>query len=649
MVTTNLNLMIESQQTNHGDSTMLVTIRQACLQLGEHLLFDHIDLQLHAGERIGLLGRNGAGKSTLLKVLTGKIELDSGEIEQVGDVQVCMLDQDVPNDMHGTIFQIVLSGLQAHAQLLEDYHRVSHAEPLDTEMLIKLQEQIEQHQVWQAQQRVDAVLSRLGLDPGRQFSTLSGGLKRQVILARALVADPDILLLDEPTNHLDIEAIQWLEQFLPSFKGCLLFITHDRVFLQNIATRIVELDRGHLISFEGRYQKFLAHKQTLIDTEKSQNALFDKRLAEEEVWIRKGVKARTTRNEGRVRKLMEMRDQRENRRDIKAAAMLKVGKIEASSRVVIRAKNISFGYGDYQVFESFSLQINRGDRIGIVGRNGCGKSSLIRCLLGLEKPNAGTVKLGENLNIAYFDQMRGELDEEESLAYNIADGAEYIECNGKRQHVFGYLRKFLFSPERANSPISVLSGGERNRLLLAKILAKPNNVLVLDEPTNDLDMETLDMLENMLLEYPGTLIIVSHDRQFLDNVVTSTLLFDNSLSIHHYLGGYTRAISQYQQLGQKAEVVETKPTPESNKIKKSGKPRKMTYGQRLELEAMPAKIETMEAGIVAEQSKMAEPSFYQQEAEAIKAQQQKLADLTHELETMYDRWNELERLASALE
>ena len=625
---------------------MLLALRQACLQLGTHLLFDHIDLQIHAGERIGLLGRNGTGKSTLLKVITETIELDAGELEKVGQTTVCMLDQDIPDDMDGSIFEIVLSGLQGHSELLVAYHHASHADPIDTDYLSQLHEQIDNHDLWQVNQRVDKVLSQLKLDANRQFSTLSGGLKRQVILAKALVAEPDILLLDEPTNHLDVEAIQWLEKFLPTFKGCLLFITHDRVFLQNIATRIIELDRGNLIRFEGTYHKFLAHKQTLLDTEVAQNILFDKRLAEEEAWIRKGVKARTTRNEGRVRKLQAMREEHEGRRSIQGVAKLSVHKVDASSRVIARAKNMSFGYEGHQIFESFSFQINRGDRIGIVGRNGCGKSSLIRCLLGINKPSAGTMKLGANLQIAYFDQMRDELDETQTLAYNIADGSEYIECHGKRQHVFGYLSKFLFSTERANSPISVLSGGERNRLLLAKILAKPSNFLVLDEPTNDLDMETLSMLENMLMEYPGTLIIVSHDRQFLDNVVTHTLLFDQSLKIHHYVGGYSRAMMQHQQLHKKTEKPTVKTTAATDKAKTRRSSNKLTYNERAELKALPSKIEALEAEIGTIHQKIASPDFYKADGESIKKEQAHLQNLMQTLESLYARWDALENMSS---
>ncbi len=622
----------------------LVTFRDVSLQLGEKPLFDQINLVINAGERIGLLGRNGAGKSTLLKTLQGMYALDSGDIIYRKGLKIAALAQDVPTDIHGPILEIVLQGLGEQGKTIQAYEQLSAKldpnDQLALKKLAQLQQEIDAQQGWQLQQQVHTTLSKLALPTQLEFSALSGGLKRRVLLARALVSKPDILLLDEPTNHLDIDSIQWLENYLPSFGGCLLFITHDREFLSQIATRIVELDRGFLISYEGSYDRFLEHKSTLLTTEKNQNALFDKRLAQEETWIRQGIKARRTRNEGRVRALKAMREQRAQRRDIERKATLALNKIDHSGRIVIRAHNIGLTYEGKNLFEQFSIQINHGDKIGILGANGCGKTSLVNILLGLTTPTSGTVKHGANLDIAYLDQMRSQLDENTTLADNVADGSEFVTFNGKHQHVLAYLKRFLFSAERARTSVAQLSGGERNRLLLAKLLAQPNNLLVLDEPTNDLDMETLELLEGMLVEYPGTLIVVSHDRRFLDHVVTSTIVFDPNQPLQEYIGGYHDWLRQRKipekKLASKAEETQAKPAP---------KKMKLTYAEELELTALPDKISTLEQQIEQQQQQLADPDFYQQNQEIIVIEQQVLKDLEQQLDAAFTRWEYLDTKA----
>ncbi|MDP2157969.1 MAG: ATP-binding cassette domain-containing protein, partial [Nitrospirota bacterium] len=522
----------------------LVSLQDVRVAFGGPELIDGVTLQIERRERVCLVGRNGAGKSTLLKIIGKEIIPDSGEVILEQGVRIASLDQEVSQHLSGTVFDVVSEGLGSLVGLLAEYHTVSNrlSHSRDTADLMaeleRIQHLIESSGGWQMQQRVDTVLSRLGLDPDASVADLSGGYKRKVLLAQALVNEPDLLLLDEPTNHLDIESISWLEEFLLEFGGSLLFITHDRRFLQTLATRIIELDRGRLTDWPGDYTTYLARRQAELDAEATHSALFDKKLSQEEVWIRQGIKARRTRNEGRVRALKELRKQRLARREIIGSASMKLNEAERSGRQVIEAKNISHAYEDQTLIRNFSTTILRGDKIGIIGPNGSGKTTLLKILLGSLDPLGGSVRSGTNLQIAYFDQHRAQLDDNKSVIENVGDGFEHVTVNGRSRHIIGYLEDFLFSSERARSPVKVLSGGERNRALLAKLFTKPSNLLVMDEPTNDLDMDTLDLLEEMLVDYEGTVLLVSHDRAFLNNVVTSTIVFEGNGNVSEYVGGY---------------------------------------------------------------------------------------------------------------
>ena len=527
----------------------LITLKNLSLSYGTPPLLDAVNLHIDANERVCLLGRNGAGKSTLLRLINGEIQADDGSITIAQGFRVAKLNQEVPADLSGTINEVVADGLNKVGKQLQRYYHLLHEITLGHEntmdggeqllkQLGECQHQLEAEGGWEISQRLEVIISKLQLDGDIDFKDLSGGLKRRVLLARALVNRPDLLLLDEPTNHLDIDSIIWLEKFLLDWQGSLLFISHDRVFVQKLATRIVEIDRGKLTDWPGDYPTYVSRKQKVLEDEEKVNTLFDKKLAQEEIWIRQGIKARRTRNEGRVRALEDLRRERAARRSVAGSANVRIQAADRSGKIVLEIDNISYAWDDNRVLQHFSTTIMRGDKIGIIGPNGAGKTTLIRLLLGDIQPQSGTVKPGTKLQVAYFDQHRAVLDEEKSVQDNIADGSDVVNINGKDRHVISYLRDFLFAPDRVRQPVQALSGGERNRLLMARLFSRPSNVLVLDEPTNDLDSDTLDLLEERLIEYPGTVLLITHDRAFLDHVVTSTIVFEGHGEVNEYIGGY---------------------------------------------------------------------------------------------------------------
>lgn len=626
----------------------LLTLKQITVSYGGPNLLDKVDFQLDKGERVCLVGRNGAGKSTLMKLIAGEIKADSGEILGQNPV-IARLEQEVPAGTEGTIYDIVAQGLGDIAPLLVAYHHAIQQLEHDSSetalaTLEKAQQQLEAVDGWSVEQRVESVLSRLSLNPDDQFSALSGGMKRRVLLAKALVIEPEILLLDEPTNHLDIDSITWLENFLKSYGGTLLFITHDRTFLQSLATRIVQLDRGILNSFLGDYQNYLKRREALLAEEAQQNALFDKKLAQEEVWIRQGIKARRTRNEGRVRALQQLRRERSQRREQQGNVKMALQEAKRSGKLVLEAENIGQTYDGRTLFSDFTTLIQRGDRIGIIGPNGCGKSTLLSILLGRKAPESGEVVLGTNLEIAYFDQLRDLLDEQTSVVDNVGQGSDHVDINGSRKHIIGYLQDFLFTPERARTPVKALSGGERNRLLLAKLFTQPANLLVMDEPTNDLDAETLDLLEDVLMNYLGTLLLVSHDRAFINNVVTTTIVFDDDGQLREYVGGYDDWLHQRTKDKQaqaeqvKPQVVSTKQSQQAKQTNKS----KLTYQESLDLAALPKQIETLEQQQTELHDVINQAGFYQQSQDKVTEVQDQLAQLDQQLEQAYARWETLE-------
>ena len=627
----------------------LVNLVNVDYSVGGPLLLEKVDLAIERGERVCIVGRNGAGKSTLMKLIAGEIRADDGEVRVQSGVRIAKLAQEVPREMEGTIFEVVAGALGHLGAWLAEFHRLTHHldEPGAHEAMSAVQARIDAEHGWNLDQRVTQVLARLELPEDMEFSALSGGMKRRVLLARALVLDPDILLLDEPTNHLDIEAIAWLEKMLFDFGGSVIFVTHDRRFLRALATRIVEIDRGQVTSWPGDYENYLRRREERLHAEAQASALFDRKLAQEEVWIRQGIKARRTRNEGRVRALEAMRRDRAQRRELGPNAKLQAGAAGSSGRRVIDVDRIRFAFGDRVIVDGLTTTVQRGDRIGLIGANGSGKTTLLKLLLGELAPQAGEVRLGTNLEIAYFDQHRTHLREDLSALDNVSDGAEFIQLNGARKHALGYLQDFLFSPERARAPITALSGGERNRLLLAKLFAKPSNLLVMDEPTNDLDVETLELLEELLASYAGTLLLVSHDREFLDNVVTSTLALEGDGRVGEYVGGYSDW--QRQRKGDGGNFVaasgaRASATPAKLPASPVSQPakRKLNYKDARELEALPQKIETLETRIAALGAKMQEPTFYQQDSAAIVALNNELAALQVELDAAYARWQELD-------
>ena len=625
----------------------LLSLKQITVSFGGPNLLDKVDFQLDRGERVCLVGRNGAGKSTLMKLIAGDIKEDGGEILGKG-IKIARLEQEVPAGTDGSVFDVVAKGLGDIAPILSAYHDVLHR--METEYsdeimaeLEKAQHKLEAVDGWTVEQRVESTLSRLSLDPDIDFAGLSGGMKRRVLLAQALVQAPDILLLDEPTNHLDISSITWLEEFLKGYEGTVLFITHDRSFLQALATRIVQLDRGNLVSFPGDYANFLERREALLEEEAQQNALFDKKLALEEVWIRQGIKARRTRNEGRVRALEQLRRERGARREVQGNVKMKLQDADRSGKLVVEAEGLGQSYDGRVLFKDFSTVIQRGDRIGVIGPNGCGKSTLLSILLGRNKPETGDVKLGTKIEVAYFDQLRSQLDENMSVVDNVGQGKDYIEINGAAKHVMGYLQDFLFSPERARTPIKSLSGGERNRLLLAKLFTQPANLLVMDEPTNDLDAETLDLLEDLLMNYQGTLLLVSHDRTFLNNVAMSTIVFDDDGEVREYIGGYDDWQQQRQQ-DKEYEAQKNKVATKSAKPveKKANKKSNLTYQEQLDLAAFPKKIEELDKKQTELHDAIGQPAFYKQSEAKIAATQAELATVTAELDAMYEKWEALE-------
>jgi ATP-binding cassette subfamily F protein uup len=627
----------------------LIQLENVSLAYGHVPLLDRVKLSIEPGERVCLVGRNGAGKSTLMHVVRDAAKPDDGEIWRQPGLRMAYLMQEVPRDETRTVFDVVAAGLEEVGDLIAEYHRVTHAvtehaSEADMNRLAQLQQQLEAVDGWSLEQRVAAIISRLDLPGDTPMAELSGGYKRRVLLAQALVCDPDLLLLDEPTNHLDIEGIQWLENFLLGWQGALLFITHDRAFLQHLATRIIELDRGILTSWPGDYNHYLQKKAELLEQEETQNAKFDKRLAQEEAWIRQGIKARRTRNEGRVRALKALRNERSQRRQRQGKARIELEQGETSGKLVVEVEHASVGYDGKPIIRDFSTRIMRGDRVGIIGPNGAGKSTLLRLLLGELAPESGKVRLGTKLQIAYFDQQRAQLDLDKTVMENLNTGSETVTINGREKHVMGYLQDFLFAPQRVRSPVSSLSGGERNRLLLARLFTQPANLLVMDEPTNDLDVETLELLEELLSEYSGTLLLVSHDRAFLDNVVASSLVFEEKGHVGEYVGGYSDWLRQRQA----AEQAKPKSVTKGNTGKapaptaKDEKSRKLSYKDQRELEALPAKIEALETEQNELQAQVSQPEFYQQDGDTISAVLTRLEAIEGELEHCFERWEALE-------
>ncbi|MCJ0972406.1 ATP-binding cassette domain-containing protein [Pseudomonas sp. PS1] len=636
----------------------LLKLTDVSLAYGTNPLLDGVSWQIARGERVCIIGRNGTGKSSMLGLVKGSQLPDDGEIWRAPGLKIGELPQELPRADDRTVFDVVAEGLSGVGQLLAEYHHLSQniQGDADLEKLMHVQQALEAKDGWRLQQLVDSTLSRLQLPADKTLAELSGGWRRRVLLAQALVSEPDLLLLDEPTNHLDIGAIAWLEDALTGFNGAVLFITHDRAFLQNLATRILELDRGHLIDWNGDYASFLVHKDQQLAAEETANALFDKKLAQEEVWIRQGIKARRTRNEGRVRALKALRAERSERRERQGKANIQIEAAEKSGKQVIVVEHASFAHpGEQPLIRDFSLVLQRGDRVGLLGANGSGKTTLLKLLLGDLQPTSGTVEAGTRLEVAYFDQLRHQLDLEKTVIDNVAEGRDFITIDGQNRHVLSYLGDFLFSPQRARTPVKALSGGERARLLLARLFSKPANLLVLDEPTNDLDVETLELLEEVLLGFQGTVLIVSHDRAFLDNVVTSTLVFEGNGLVREYVGGYQDWLRQggsikllgvgdAQDEKQSKESKQTKadPAPAQPASEPAPVRKKLSYKDQRELEALPGKIDAAEQEIAALQAAMAEPGFYQQPAAQTSETIARLEGLQQTLDQLLERWAELE-------
>jgi ABC transport system ATP-binding/permease protein len=617
----------------------LIGMRDIRLSFGGAPLLDDIALQVEKGERIGLVGRNGEGKSTLMKLLNGDINPDSGDIARSDGLQTALLPQDIPAELDGTVFAIVAQGQGENGRDLARYRRLLQAGDAEAQ---KLQRRLDQSGGWDIQPAIDSAISRTRLDPDVEFNTLSGGLKRRVLLARALAGEPDLLFLDEPTNHLDIDAIDWLEDFLPRLRSTLFFVTHDRIFLTKIANRIIELDRGRLSSWDCGYDTFLRRKRELLETEEKERANFDRKIAAEEIRARQSISARRTRNEGRARALDQMRHDRRQWRLQPGKARIRVQEAERSGNLVIEAKGITYAYGEEPVVRDFSATMLRGDKIGLIGPNGAGKTTLLRLLLGQLEPQAGSVRHGTRLEVAYFDQMRQQLDQDKTVAQNVADGLDTVTVNGKSQHIMSYLRDFLFTQERAHTPVWVLSGGERNRLLLARLFAQPCNLLVLDEPTNDLDAETLELLEELLVDFSGTLLVVSHDRALLNNVATSVFAFEDKATVKEYVGGYDDWVRQRPP---QAVDPASSAKPAAKVQPRPQRARRLSYKEKRELEELPGRIESLESEQAQLQQALADPALYQGDnGTEIGRIQQRLEEIEPELESSYSRWTQLEEV-----
>ncbi|HGC5797133.1 TPA: ATP-binding cassette domain-containing protein [Legionella pneumophila] len=612
----------------------IVSLNGASLILAGNCILDRADLQIQPQDRIALVGRNGAGKSTLLKILQGELVLDSGQIQRSSGLRISGLVQEVPGAEGESVYHFLVKSLGETGEVLSQFHEFTKQGDMDK--LAKCQQRMDNLNAWHLLPEIETMASRLGIDIHEQMSNLSGGMKRRVLLGAALLAKPDLLLLDEPTNHLDVEAIEWLENYLKSFSGAVIVVTHDREFLSQIATSILEIDRGKLYLHHCNYEAYLDRRESIRLSEQKQNDLFDKRLAEEEAWIRTGIKARRTRNEGRVRALKAMREQYKARRNQLGTVKSLNLDVSRSGALVVEANKVSYTINDKPIIKDFSLLMTRGDKLGIIGPNGCGKTTLVRLLLGEIKPDAGTIKLGTGLQVAYFDQLRRHLLEDQTVMFNVGEGADYVTINGKQKHVASYLKEFLFSSDRFNQPVSSLSGGERNRLLLAKLFAKPVNLLVMDEPTNDLDIETLELLEAVLADYPGTLILISHDRAFINQVVTSVLVYEGNGKFNEFVGGY----DDYK----KHQLTRNEQQTKSPVSKRSSpeKAKNLSFNEQRELSKLPQQIEAVEKKIEALHSQMASPEFYQQDAKLISEVTQLLAKEEALLNQYFARWEELE-------
>lgn len=636
----------------------LMQLKNASILFGQPPLIDSASLNIQSGERVCVVGRNGSGKSTLLKVISGDIKLDEGQMILPAGTVVSRLSQDPPQDISGDMFDYVAEGLEDIAQILKDYHHITNIigdDPSEKNLnrMQALQEQLDARNAWQFEQRISNVLTQLQLEPDQMLSELSGGWRRKAALARALVSEPDLLLLDEPTNHLDIEMVKWLEKALLNYTGAIIFISHDRAFIRKLATRIVDIDRGQVVSYPGNYETYLEQKAHDLEVEESNNREFDKKLAKEEVWIRQGIKARRTRNEGRVRALKALRDEYQSRRNVTGSAVINRNAGGKSGKRIFETEALHFSFGDKLLVDNLDLLITRGEKVAFIGGNGSGKSTLIKLLLGEQKDYQGEIFRGTNIEVAYFDQHRTSLDLNKSVIDTIADGKREVSFNGGTRHVIGYLQDYLFSPERVNAPVSTLSGGERNRLVLAKLMLKPSNLLVLDEPTNDLDVETLELLESLLVDYEGTVLLVSHDREFVDNVVTSSLVFEGNGIIKQFVGGYTDMRSWYdeKELHEKNKIDEqVKPPKAESKLEKQQTStstrgnKKLSYKDSKELQESPKQIERMERELEELQLVVSSADFFQQEEEITQVTLQKLTNIEKDLSVAYARWDELESL-----